>query len=181
MVKVVVSTPSQAIQLTLKRAIPSILTALVLTELQALVAPILIPENVSTTMTKPGLPIDPDLGEPIFPTDPDLLNENDPTIVVLKALPYRESIPAPILLPVGSNLTINGVIRDYEAYIIRCLRAKGLGLRVGESMREEISDFWKPNVPFRYATRGMASFLLAGVTLIPGTLLPPDVSLRLTV
>ena len=98
-----------------------------------------------------GLPIDPDLGEPIFPTDPDLLNENDPTIVVLKALPYRESIPAPILLPVGSNLTINGVIRDYEAYIIRCLRAKGLGLRVGESMREEISDFWKPNVPFRYA------------------------------
>jgi len=64
---------------------------------------------------------------------------------------FQESIPFPIYVLKLGNLTIKGVVNNYEDYLRRCLKGMSLGLRLGESLREEIISDWAPNVPFRYA------------------------------
>lgn len=50
----------------------------------------------------------------------------------------------------GSGLSVSGVLNKYEDYVARAIKGSAQGLRLGESLREEIAESWKPNLSFRY-------------------------------
>lgn len=63
---------------------------------------------------------------------------------------YKETIPYPIMITKDSGLTKDGVLNKYEDYIRRCIKGSSLGLRIGEALRPEIVEAWKPTVSFRF-------------------------------
>lgn len=86
-----------------------------------------------------------DVSEIGFPNHDKLLGEG-----ATDGLTFKETMPYPIMISTGSTLTLRGVLETYENYLRRCIKGQSLGLRVGEAMREEIGENWKPNVSFRY-------------------------------
>lgn len=68
-----------------------------------------------------------------------------------KGLVFKESIPFPLYVLKLGPKTIQQVVSDYEDYLRRCIKGMSLGLRLGESLREEITTQWTPNLTFRYA------------------------------
>ena len=73
---------------------------------------------------------------------------------VIGGLTYKETVPYPIMIVKGSGLSSLGgvdyVLDVYEDYIRRCIKGNALGLRLGEALRPEIVENWKPTVRFRY-------------------------------
>lgn len=89
-----------------------------------------------------------DESEVVFP-DHDGLGSKTPGSG--KNANFKETIPYPILLKVGSPLTVKSVVENYEDYLSRILKAQSLGIRVAEALREEVVSAWKPNQSWRYA------------------------------
>lgn len=67
-----------------------------------------------------------------------------------KTLGFKETMPYPIMIVQGSGLSVSGVLNKYEDYVARAIKGSAQGLRLGESLREEIAESWKPNLSFRY-------------------------------
>lgn len=68
----------------------------------------------------------------------------------LKALVFKETVPYPFWILQGSGMSWEQSLSQYEDYIRRIVKGKSLGLRLGESLRKEISENWTPNASFRY-------------------------------
>lgn len=68
----------------------------------------------------------------------------------LKPLVYKESVPYPFWIIAGSNMSWEQSLSEYEDYTRRNIKGASLGLRLGESLRQEIASEWKPNTSFRY-------------------------------
>lgn len=64
--------------------------------------------------------------------------------------PYylKESVPVPVLYE--NEAEIDSFIGKYSTALTLFTKGDALGLQVGESLRKEIADTWKPGAPFRY-------------------------------
>lgn len=68
----------------------------------------------------------------------------------VEAGPYvaKEQVPVPLLF--DDRASIDSAVTAYTNYITRFTKGDAYGMQIGESLREEISATWKPNMPFRY-------------------------------
>ena len=66
-----------------------------------------------------------------------------------EGLKYTLSVPYPLLLG-DTGLTAPEVISDYALYTYFTIVGESRGLRIQESMRDDIVTGWKPNQPFYY-------------------------------
>lgn len=73
--------------------------------------------------------------------------------------PYvvRESIPVPLLF--ANTETLAGIVETYSNYLIRFIKGDALGYTIGESLRPEIIENWRPGMPFRYCDQEKAKIL----------------------
>jgi hypothetical protein len=119
-------------------------------------------KGIKTTQVERSysLNVNPEL--PPSQTQPEPTTESDVTIIAFprydsftgsftKGLVFKESVPYPLLIRVGSAQGWQGYLRKYEDYIRRSIKGQSLGLRLGEALREEVASVWTPNLTFRYA------------------------------
>lgn len=79
---------------------------------------------------------------PVFvSTYQESVNPSGPYIV-------REAIPVPLLF--ANTETLAGIVDTYSNYLIRFIKGDALGYTIGESLRPEIIENWRPGMPFRY-------------------------------
>ena len=64
--------------------------------------------------------------------------------------PYtlKEDVPAPLLYDQRSSQ--QAAANEYGDYLVRFIEGDARGLSIGEGLREQIAQNWKPNQPFRY-------------------------------
>lgn len=64
--------------------------------------------------------------------------------------PYtlKESIPIPLLLPTAGE--VSATVSAYSDYLIRFIKGDALGYTIGEGLRSDIIENWRPGMPFRY-------------------------------
>lgn len=73
---------------------------------------------------------------------------------ILEAGPYiaNEQIPVPLLLE--SSEAIDNAVFVYSNYLSSFVKGDSFGLTVGEGLRQDVCDGWRPGMPFRYADPG---------------------------
>ena len=64
---------------------------------------------------------------------------------------FKESVPYPFILKDGDPLTPDDYLVAYENYLVRVIKGMALGVRIGETLREDIGANWAPNYSFRYS------------------------------
>ncbi len=64
--------------------------------------------------------------------------------------PYvlKEAMPVPLLFV--DEDTLASTVQAYSNYLIRFIKGDTLGYTIGESLRPEIIENWRPGMPFRY-------------------------------
>lgn len=71
-------------------------------------------------------------------------NEPDESV----ALVLKEQIPVPLLF--SDQAAITRTLNAYEDYLKRFVKGDSFGLQIGESLRPEIIESWRPGMPFRW-------------------------------
>ena len=68
-----------------------------------------------------------------------------------EAGPYilQEQVPVPLLFDTSEE--IDQAVFDYGNYLTAFTKGDSFGLTIGEGLRKEICDTWRPGMPFRYA------------------------------
>lgn len=66
-----------------------------------------------------------------------------------QAGPYviEEAIPTPLINPWKP---IEEVVEDYSVYLSRFIKGDAFGLQIGEGLRSDVVNNWRPGMPFRY-------------------------------
>lgn len=73
--------------------------------------------------------------------------------------PYiiKDAIPVPLLFVDESTLA--STVETYSNYLIRFIKGDALGYTIGESLRPEIIENWRPGMPFRYCDQEKGKIL----------------------
>lgn len=88
---------------------------------------------------------------PIFlSTYQESVDESGPYIL-------KESIPVPLLF--ANEDTLADIVETYSNYAIRFIKGDAKGYTIGESLRPEIIENWRPGMPFRYCDQEKGKIL----------------------
>ena len=64
--------------------------------------------------------------------------------------PYIQQEQIPVALLLDSQAEVDDAVQVYSSHLKRKIMGDAYGLQIGESLRSEIADGWRPGMPFRY-------------------------------